>query len=220
MAAPRIAKVRIPTTILPLYQHSLIRTHSSFSHSDGGDTRFLIDELVPGLAALLDDIVVGGEDAIGEPVVTHELPDVLDRIEFRAFGRQWQDRDVVWHDERFRQVPAGLIHQQHGMSARCDHSCNFNQMQVHALGIAPGQDQPGALAVPGADGTEDIAGGGPLVLQCRGSCAASGPPNRAQRRVILFFCPKRASSANQTSMSPGSMALSCAICATRAGKFF
>ena len=39
-----------------------------------------IDELVPCLAAVIDEIVVGFEDTIGEPVVAHELPDVLDRV--------------------------------------------------------------------------------------------------------------------------------------------
>ena len=45
-------------------------------------------------------------------------------------------------------------------------------------------------------------------------------PRLAQRRVILFFWPMRASSANQISMSSRSMPLSRAIAARRAGKFF
>src|SRR3954463_8416279 len=43
-------------------------------------------------------------------------------------------------------------------------------------------------------------------------------PRLAQRRVILFFCPIRASSANQISSSLPSTA--CAISSKRAGKFF
>src|SRR6266404_9605963 len=35
--------------------------------------------------------VVGFEDAVGEPVVTHELPDVLDRVELWALRRQQND---------------------------------------------------------------------------------------------------------------------------------
>jgi hypothetical protein len=35
----------------------------------------LIDEFVPCLAAVIDDIVVGFEDAIGYPIVAHDLPD-------------------------------------------------------------------------------------------------------------------------------------------------
>jgi hypothetical protein len=34
---------------------------------------------------MIDDVVTGGEDAVREPVVSHELPDVLGRIEFRAY---------------------------------------------------------------------------------------------------------------------------------------
>ena len=45
--------------------------------SDGHDAPGLIDEAVPREAAVIDDIVVGCEDAIGEPVVAHELPDVF-----------------------------------------------------------------------------------------------------------------------------------------------
>jgi hypothetical protein len=46
----------------------------------------LIDEFVPGEAAVIDDIVMGFEDAVGEPVVAHELPDILDRVQFRTSG--------------------------------------------------------------------------------------------------------------------------------------
>jgi len=37
---------------------------------------------------------------------------------------------------------------------------NFNQVQVHRLGIAPGQNQTGAFALFGADGSEDIGRSG------------------------------------------------------------
>lgn len=53
----------------------------------GHDAPRLIDELVPGLAAMADDVVVKGEDAVGGPVVAHELPDVLDRVQLEALGR-------------------------------------------------------------------------------------------------------------------------------------
>ena len=56
--------------------------------SDGHDA--------PGL---IDEIVVGFEDTVGEPVVAHELPDVLDRVELGAFRRQGDNGDVGWHDE-------------------------------------------------------------------------------------------------------------------------
>jgi hypothetical protein len=42
----------------------------------------------------------------------------------------------------------------------------------------------------------------------------------AQRRVILFFWPMRASSANQISMASGSTPFSRPICARRSGRLF
>ncbi len=35
---------------------------------------------------MTDDIVMGFEDAVGEPVVVHELPEILDRVQFRTSG--------------------------------------------------------------------------------------------------------------------------------------
>ncbi len=52
------------------------------AHTDGHDSPGLIDELVPGVAAMVDDVAVGFEDAVGEPVLAHELPDVFDRVQF------------------------------------------------------------------------------------------------------------------------------------------
>ena len=59
-----------------------------FADPDGHDGPGLIDQFVPGMAAMVDDIVVGLEDPVGQPVVAHELPDVLDRVQFRTFWRQ------------------------------------------------------------------------------------------------------------------------------------
>ena len=69
------------------------------AHSDGHDAPGLIGEFVPGFAAMVDDVVVGFEDAVGEPVVAHELPDVFGRVQLRTFGRQRHERDVLRHDE-------------------------------------------------------------------------------------------------------------------------
>ena len=77
---------------------------------------------------MLEDVVVGAEDAVGKPVVADKLPDILDWIEFGAFGRQRDKRDVRRHDELVGQVPTGLVEHEHGVrpgataiaiSARC-----------------------------------------------------------------------------------------------------
>ena len=72
------------------------------AQSDGHDAPGLLDELVPCFAAVVDEIIVRFEDAVGEPVVAHELPDVLDRVELGAFRRQGDNGDVGRHDETRR----------------------------------------------------------------------------------------------------------------------
>ena len=145
------------------------------AQSDGHDAPGLIDELVPCLAAVVDEIVVGFEDAVREPVVAHELPDVFDRVELGAFRRQRDDGDVWWHDEARRQVPAGLIDQEDGVGAGRDGLGDLDQMQVHRLGVAGRQDQGRALALLRADGAEDVGGGGALIAGRAWAGAALGP---------------------------------------------
>ena len=63
---------------------------------------------------MIDEIVVGFEDAIGEPVIAHELPYVLDRIELRAFRRQGDNGDIgrdltAFLYQRMRDYCIGMI---------------------------------------------------------------------------------------------------------------
>lgn len=145
------------------------------AQADGHDDPGLIDQLVPGVAAVIDDITVGVEDAVGEPVLPHELPDVLDRVEFGAFWRQRDEGDVGWHNEFVGQVPARLIEDQHRMRARRDRGGDLGEVQSHRLNVAGGQNEAGGLTVLRADRTKDIGGSGTLVLQCHGTGAAPGP---------------------------------------------
>lgn len=151
---------------------------SPLSQSDGFDAGGLIDKLVPGVAALIDDFGVGLEDAVGEPVAAHELPDILDRIELRAFGRQRHDADIIRQDEFVGDVPAGLIHEQDGMGPGRNGLGDFSEMQVHGIGVAERQDEPCTLAVRGADRAEDIGRGGPLVMRRRRTRSTAGPTAR------------------------------------------
>ena len=43
----------------------------------------LIDKRVPGVAAVVDDVVEGFEDTVGQPVRQHKPPNVFLWIEFR-----------------------------------------------------------------------------------------------------------------------------------------
>ena len=59
---------------------------SPLAHAEGHNPPRLIDEPVPGEAAMVDDVVVGFEDAVRQPVVAHELPDVLDGLSSGHLG--------------------------------------------------------------------------------------------------------------------------------------
>jgi hypothetical protein len=49
---------------------------------DGHDFPRLIDERVPSVAAVIDDIVEGLENSVRQPVLPHELPDIFLAVEF------------------------------------------------------------------------------------------------------------------------------------------
>ena len=91
-----------------------------FAHAEGHDLPWLVDEVVPGLAAQRDDVFVGFEDPVRQPVVAHELPDILHRVQLGRSWRQRQDGDVVGDRQLGRQVPTGLIDDQHRMGAGID----------------------------------------------------------------------------------------------------
>jgi len=135
------------------------------AHSDGFDAVWLIDQLVPGMTAMIDDFGVGAKDAVGEPVVPHELPDVLDWIELGTFGWQRDDADIIGHDQRVGHMPSGLIHKQYGMGAGLYSSSDFGKMQVHRFGIAERQDKACALAERRADRAEDVGRCSALIMR-------------------------------------------------------
>ncbi len=79
------------------------------SYSDGFDAPRLIGEVVPGEAAMVDDVFVRFEDAVGKPVVAHELPDVFNRVELGTSRRQRHEGDIGRDDQLGRTVPSSLI---------------------------------------------------------------------------------------------------------------
>src|SRR5665811_1230115 len=145
------------------------------AQSDGHDAPWLIDELVPCFAAMVDEIVIGFEDTVGEPVVAHVLPDVLNRVELWGFWRQGDNGDVGRHDEARRHVPASLIDQEDGVGTGRDDRGDLGEVQVHRLGVAGRQDQGRTLAFLWADGAEDVGRGGPLITGSAGAGATLCP---------------------------------------------
>ena len=68
-----------------------------------------------------------------------------------------------------------------------DRPCDLGKVQVHGLGVAAWQDEGRSLAVLGADGAEDVGGGGPLILRRRRSRAA---PRPAPGDLVLLADPR------------------------------
>ena len=82
---------------------------------DGHDFPRLIDERVPGVAAVIDDVVEGFENSVRQPVLPHELPDIFLAVEFGRAWRQLQERDVAWNLEGLGAMPPGLIEEENSV---------------------------------------------------------------------------------------------------------
>lgn len=145
------------------------------SHSYGHDAPWLIDEVVPSEAAMVDDVVVGFEDPIREPVVAHKLPDVLNRVELGTSRRQRQEGDIGRDDQLGRTVPSCLIKDDYGVRARRDMEGDLFEVHAHRLGVAVGHDDAGSLAFSRTDCAKDPCRGTPLVARSRRARAALDP---------------------------------------------
>lgn len=155
------------------------------SHPDRHDAPRFFNQFVPGVAAVINDVGIGGEDAVRQPVLPHELPDVFLRIELRALGGQRDDGDVRRHNQLRRHVPSGLIHKQHGVSAGSNSLRDFGEVEVHRRGVAPGQNEARCLALLRADGTEDVGRSSALVLRRGRACATPSPS--ASDLILLSY---------------------------------
>ena len=137
-------------------------------------------EFVPSLACSFDDVVVAVEDAVGEPIGAHVLPDVFDGVQFWRFRRQQDDRQVVGNFQLIGGVPTGPVKDQHGMSVFCDRAADLVEMGLHGLGVGKRHGERGAYPAPGADRAEQIGAFITLVGRLPGSRSAPGPlPHQA-----------------------------------------
>ena len=93
------------------------------------------------------------EHAIGQPVVTHILPDVLGRISSGDLGGNGS-RLMLAGSSVSLSVPAGLIQQNHRVRAWRDGLRDLVEVQGHRGAVAPWQHEPGADPALGADGAE------------------------------------------------------------------
>ena len=98
---------------------------------DGHDFTRRIEGGVPGAAPVIDDVVVGFEDAARQRVLTQELPDVFLGIEFGRTRRQ-RDREVERGFQGLGAVPAGLVEDQNAVRARRDLGCDVIETALHS----------------------------------------------------------------------------------------
>ncbi len=113
---------------------------------------------------MIEDVGIGGEDPVRQPVLPDELPDSLDWVQLGRLGWKRNQGDVVWDHQVAGLMPAGLIEQEHGVGTGRNGLRDLLQVQCHGVGGAAGQDKPGALALGRADRAEDVGRRRPLVL--------------------------------------------------------
>ena len=131
--------------------------------ADGHDFPGLVDELVPCVATVVDDVVVGFEDAVRKPIVADELPDVFLRVQLGAFGWQRDQGDVGGDLQAAGKMPSGLIEKKDGVPPGRDLGGDLGKMEIHRLGVASRHDERRAFALSRTDRAEDIGRGGPLI---------------------------------------------------------
>jgi hypothetical protein len=96
-------------------------------------------------------------------------------LSFWRFWRQRHQGDVIGDGELVREMPAGLVEQQHGLGTGFDCPGDFRQVEGHRGGIAARQHQACRGAAGWADRAKQIGRAGALVVRCRRPGAASRP---------------------------------------------
>src|SRR6516225_1958883 len=118
---------------------------------DGHDFPRLIDERVPSVAAVIDDIVEGFKNSVRQPVLPHELPDIFLAVSSGERGGSCKSEMLFGTWRALGAMPAGLIEEENSVSARSDFSCDLIEVKLHSFGVAGRQHEGGAGSAFGAD---------------------------------------------------------------------
>src|SRR5215212_896552 len=141
---------------------------------DGGQPLGLLGQAVPGVAASIEDGVVGSPNLVAEPVAAEVLPHILHGVQFGRVGRQRQQGEVVGHDQAAALlVPTGAVAQDDGVRAGGDAAADLGEVQARGLGVDLRQHEGGADAAGRAGGAEEP---GPSVAAVARGARTRAPP--------------------------------------------
>jgi len=148
-----------------------------------GDGAGLGDEPSRSVAGGIDDVVVGVEDAVGQPGLAQVLPDVLDRVELRGALGQQDHGDVLRDFESWGGVPAGAVEEQHGIGAAFDGAGDLVEVKLHRVGVGEGHGQHRAGAAGRTDCAKQV---GALVALVGGLTGPGSPFGLLPHKAVLL----------------------------------
>ena len=119
------------------------------------DDLAVLVQIMEAGAEMIDDRVQRLEGLVADVVLAQVIPEVFDRIKFRAVGRERQQVECGGNLQGRGGVPTGAI-QQHQAMVVGKAGGGVGQKQGHGLGIHPGQDQRAELSIEGADGGQSV----------------------------------------------------------------
>ena len=102
----------------------------------------LIDEHVPSVAAVIDDVVEGFENSVRQPVLSPELPDILLAVEFGRAWRSCKSEMFARNLEGLGAMPASLIEEKNSVSARSNFGCDLIEVKLGSTRVAPRSPVP------------------------------------------------------------------------------
>ncbi|WP_278377387.1 hypothetical protein [Sphingobium yanoikuyae] len=125
-------------------------------HREDGTERPDSDRVISSISSKSDRVADEVKIRVDGQLLRIKL-DILDRVEFGAFRRQWNDADILWHFELFGHVSPDFLHQHNAVCTWFDSERHLRQVQRHGLGVAEREDQACSLAKLRADGAEDVS---------------------------------------------------------------
>jgi hypothetical protein len=104
----------------------------------------------------VEDVLVGGEQAVAEEVVFEVLPGFFGGIAFGSSGGNIDQGDIGGDAQRLRAVPPGAVGDHGSMHLRGQRGADLIEVQLHHGGVGAGQNQADGTVARGTEGAEDI----------------------------------------------------------------